>query len=397
MFFWIISILLIAVVCVLLLQPLLRDRGGDAPNSDVALYKAQLAEVERDLTRGLLDAEEGEAAKAEVARRLLAANRAGTDSFSQGPTTVLAAATVAVLMGVTGIAYLSIGAPGEADQPLAERLAQADEMRLNRPSQAALEAAAPPLPEVDAPAEYLASVEQLREIVPNRPDDLRGWELLAFHEAELRQYPAAIRAQARVIELKGEAATAEDLGTLLDLLVAAANGYVSPEAETVIQRILNMEPAHIGARYYLGALYYQTARPDLALRIWRPLVGSGQDTFHIALARMQIEDAAARAGVDYTLPAQAVGPSAEDIEAAQDMTEEDRQAMIVGMVTRLSDRLANEGGTAEDWARLIGAYGVLGRTEAAAAVWGEAQEVFAADPTAMEALRAAAQSAGVAE
>jgi cytochrome c-type biogenesis protein CcmH len=149
------------------------------------------------------------------------------------------------------------------------------------------------------------------------------------------------------------------------------------------------------ARYYLGALYNQTDRPDLALRLWRPIIENGDPSdFHIALARDQASDAAFRAGVEYALP-EARGPSFDQMDAAQDMSPEDRAAMIGGMVAGLADRLATEGGPAQDWARLIRAYGVLGETEAARTVWQEAQQVFVASMRGMEILTNAARDAGV--
>ena len=93
----------------------------------------------------------------------------------------------------------------------------------------------------------------------------------------------------------------------------------------------------------------------------------------------------------------APGPSAKDIEAASEMSTEERDQMIRSMVQGLSERLATEGGSASEWARLIGALGVLGDTEQARNIWTEAQGIFAADQQAMEMLRQAAQSAGVAE
>ena len=71
--------------------------------------------------------------------------------------------------------------------------------------------------------------------------------------------------------------------------------------------------------------------------------------------------------------------------------------MIEGMVAQLSDRLATQGGSPEEWARLITAYGVLGDTEQATAIWTEAQGVFGASDAAMEVLRDAAARAGLLE
>jgi cytochrome c-type biogenesis protein CcmH len=67
------------------------------------------------------------------------------------------------------------------------------------------------------------------------------------------------------------------------------------------------------------------------------------------------------------------------------------------MVARLSERLATQGGSAEEWARLIKAYGVLGETDRARAIWAEAQQLFGGNAADLEVVRAAATQAGVAE
>jgi cytochrome c-type biogenesis protein CcmH len=85
------------------------------------------------------------------------------------------------------------------------------------------------------------------------------------------------------------------------------------------------------------------------------------------------------------------------MDAAAELSPEDQQAMIGGMVAGLADRLATEGGTAQEWARLIRAYGVLGDQEAARTVWEEAQQVFVSSMRGMEILTNAARDAGVLE
>lgn len=396
--FAVICILMALLVLAVVAGPMLRGRDAVQMAPDVDFYKRQLAEIDRDVARDVLDPDEAARARVEIARRLLAADkeRAQTAAAPQGLSQMTVAVMALVVFGIAGASYLAIGAPGATDQPLKLRLAQADQMRADRPGQAALEAAAPAALPVDAPADYLESVEQLRVLLATRPDDQKGWELLAFHESELRNYAAAAKAQAQVIAIKGDTATVEDGRILADLMVAATNGLVSPEAETVVANILDEDPENTAGRYYLGLLYSQTGRPDLGFRIWRPLVETSQDSFHIALARAQIAAVAEQAGVKYTAP-DLPGPSAEQIAASEDMTEADRTAMIEGMVAGLADRLATEGGGPAEWARLISAYGVLGDTEAAASIWVEAADVFGADPAAIDVLREAARSAGVIE
>ncbi|MDP5085846.1 MAG: c-type cytochrome biogenesis protein CcmI [Yoonia sp.] len=398
MIFWFVCAVLTLAVSAVIVTPLLRPKAVDNDNPDIAIYRAQLDEIDRDLERELLETDEAERARAEVARRLLTANKATRGPLTGAVPTRWLSVTVGVLVVALSFGvYRSIGAPGYPDLPLSARLAASEEMRANRPSQAALEAAAPTPPAVDVPDDYRAAIAQLRTIAPTRPDDLEAWTRLAFHEVELRNYAGAARAQEQVIAIKGDPTPLIELQRLLDLKVVAAGGFISPEAEVLIRDMLDRDAGNVAARYYLGALYNQTDRPDLALRFWRDIIEAGDpNNFHVASARAQVSDAAFRAGVEYAVPEQR-GPTFEQMDAASEMSAEDQQAMIGGMVAGLAERLATEGGPAQDWARLIRAYGVLGETESARAVWTEAQQVFVSSMRGMEILTNAARDAGLLE
>jgi cytochrome c-type biogenesis protein CcmH len=201
-----------------------------------------------------------------------------------------------------------------------------------------------------------------------------------------------------VIELKGAEATGADFSEYADLMILAAGGYVSPEAEQVLERTLSLDPTDGPARYYYGLMMAQTGRPDTALRIWDQLLREGPiDAAWIPPIDAQIEDMAMRAGVDYARPAMGTGrgPSAADIEAAGDMSPAERMEMIQGMVAGLSDRLATDGGPVEDWAQLISALGVLGERGRATAILENAMEVFGNDPTAVDLLNRTADRVGL--
>ncbi|WP_397544536.1 tetratricopeptide repeat protein, partial [Roseovarius salis] len=254
----------------------------------------------------------------------------------------------------------------------------------------------------DASDEYLALMDKLRETVKKRPDDPRGLMLLARNEAALGNMTAARKAQAQLIDVKGEQATAQDYALLADLMISAAGGYVSSDAEAAIRNALARDPRNPWARYFLGHYMIQVDRPDMAFRTWEKLLDeSGANAPWVEPIRARIEEVAWRAGVQYELPPleqdTAPGPDAADMEAAGEMSAEDRAEMIRGMVSRLAERLANEGGTAREWARLIGAYGVLGETERAQAIWDEAQQVFAGREQDLGIVRAAARDAGLVE
>lgn len=402
MLFWIICTIIVFSVTALVLRPMFTSHGGDTENPDVALYRDQLTEIERDLTRGTLGVSEAERTKTEIARRLLAADKSGrtqTGDAPAGVTRMVAGAMAALILLAAGAIYWQLGVPGYNDLPLKSRLATSEQARKTRPSQAKMVAQLPPAPAINAAPDYVDMVEKLRAVTAARPDDLRGQGFLARNEANLGNFAAAITAQQNVIRLRGNGGTLADRMLLLDLMVYQVQGYVSPEAEAMARALLDDDPQNPTAQYYIGLLYDQTDRPDLAFRIWRDMVEGNSTAPHVQMARDFIMQAAGRAGVDYTLPAPTnmPGPSAQDMDAAQDMTAEDRQAMIRGMVEGLNERLATQGGTAEEWARLIGALGVLGETSRAAAIWGEAQQRFAAQPDALTIIQQAATRAGVAE
>lgn len=409
MIFWIAIVALCTAVAVLLSFAAVRGRGRDASVSayDIKVYRDQLGEVERDAERGVIAPEDAERTRTEISRRILAADRAGQGAPAADQTprslTLALLAGIGILFAGSVALYARIGAPLYPDMPIAQRIMDAHAYRENRPRQGAAVAAARAAGRVPVPGEvdpsYAELMERLRASVADRPGDLRGLVLLARNEAELGNFDAAAAAQYKLVEVKGDTATADDLARLAEILIVCAGGYVSPEAETQLARALQRDENHGLARYYTGLMYAQTGRPDIAFGTWKALLEEGGDTTWNAAIRSEIGELAVMAGVRYSPPTSPAirGPELTDIEAAADMSAEDRDTMIRGMVGRLSDRLANEGGSADEWAQLIAALGVLGETERARAIWTEAEGVFEGREAELAALRAAASGAGVVE
>ncbi|MEM7547098.1 MAG: c-type cytochrome biogenesis protein CcmI [Pseudomonadota bacterium] len=92
-------------------------------------------------------------------------------------------------------------------------------------------------------------------------------------------------------------------------------------------------------------------------------------------------------------PSPAPGPDADDIAAAAEMAPDERTAMVQSMVARLQERLYEQGGTPEDWLRLISSFSVLGQSEGASAAYARARRDFADDPAALAMLEAAVEGA----
>jgi len=412
MSFWLPAAGISLIVMALVILGLRRGaRVPDAKTGDkreMRIYADQLREIERDRARGVVSTEEAERMRAETARRLLDADKTTSAALRRSPVGArwLAIALVLVMPLGAGAFYWTYGAPMYSDQPLAQRFAEAAALRAGRPSQAVLEAewaADPQFPPTREPEpRYQTLMEQLRATLAERPDDLQGLRLLASNEANLGNFPAAASAWVRIIEIQGAQAPVADLIALAETMVQATGGIVSPEAEAVLERLLQRDPRNGPARYYLGLSLGQTGRPDLTFRIWRGLLeDSAPDAPWVPVIRAEIEGLADLAGVRYTLPPLAAqgarGPSAGDMAAAAEMTEDERQAMIGSMVDGLAQRLATEGGPPEDWARLIGALGVLGQTDRARAIWAEARLVFADQPQALAPIEAAAAQLGFSE
>ena len=435
--FWVIALVLALACFAAVLAPLLRGAGAAEPRSRYAakLYRDQLRELRADSARGLVTPDEARVTEIEISRRLLTTAEADAQAPDVAPRALSrrAGATLIALFLLAGMAlYGLLGAPGVPDQPLVPRLERAAAERANRPRQAEAEAAiaraatpdgprATPGPNagprVDAApgpgvAEDQALIDRLETILKTRPDDEQGHRLLARARAGMSDWAGAHRAQGEVIRILGDRAGAEDYAEWAELMILATGGYVSPEAEAALGQALTRDPANKLARYYSGLTLLQEGRPDLTYQLWSALLAEGPaDAPWIATIRNQIGEVARLAGMpppeaatsqpgasappSAAPPSAAPGPDAADVEAAGEMSPAERQAMIEGMVDQLAGRLASEGGPAGDWARLIRAQGVLGRTDAAQASWRAAREAFATDPEALATIDAAAGAAGL--
>ncbi|MDA7963331.1 c-type cytochrome biogenesis protein CcmI [Ruegeria sp.] len=385
---------------------MLRGRRGGQPAAayDLEVYREQLASVDRDLARGVIGEGDAERVRTEISRRILAADaQMRGEAAAAGPSRVVTGIALlgmaVLLIGGALWMYRQMGAAGFPDMPLSARLELAEELRESRPSQAEAEALAPPVQTPELEDNYAALLTQLRDTVAERPDDLQGHSLLAQHETNAGNFKAGYTAQQRVIDLSGDAAPAAAYADLGEMMILAAGGYISPEAEAALRQALEQDPSLGPARYYWGQMLAQIGRPDLAYRMWADtLRDSPPGAPWVQAIRGQIDDLAFRAGV-FNAPSlsTAPGPSDEDMQAAADLTPEERQEMIQGMVDQLSDRLATEGGAPEEWARLIAALGVLGQAERAIAIRDEAMTVFADNTAALQIIDAAALQAGIAQ
>ena len=239
MLLWLILACLTAIVLLVLLRPLARESEGDATEAassaregfDAAVYRDQLAEIDADRARGLIGEAEAEAARIEIARRLLATDgktRASAGAQREGATSRAALIGVTALLPLLALGfYLSYGSPGLPDQPLALRLKDpANEQNI---------------------AALVARVEaRLRE----HPEDGEGWDVIAPVYLGWRRYGDAANAYEQAIRLLGPSASR--LSGLGQAVVLKNDGVVTEEARRALERALTLDKTLLEPRILLS-------------------------------------------------------------------------------------------------------------------------------------------------
>lgn len=340
-----------------LLWPLLRAQrqAADRKAYDIAVYRAQLAEIDEELARGALTETEAGSARLEIQRRLLRADAAteGRVAIASRHSVIAGSIVVLLLVPVLGGGiYLSIGRP-EATQvdraALQQRAAQEAQIR----------------------ADTERMIAQLRERLAADPNRADGWLLLGRSLLATDRADEAVSALDRVIALQPDDVEAYALRAEAQTL--AADGSVTSAAQRDFRAVLEREPQHPGARYYLGLARLQEGDTRGAYDDWYALAAdSPADAPWLDVVQARLRELAPRLGVALAQavpepkpPVQATpGPSREQMEAAQQMSAEERNAMVRGMVERLAERLKDNPNDADGWLRLARAREVLGEAEA---------------------------------
>jgi cytochrome c-type biogenesis protein CcmH len=393
MVLWIGFAVLTAVVVGTLLRPLLAapvpgqaERGANA-----AVYRDQLVEIEAERARGLIGEAEAEAARIEIARRLLAtADASGSEAPAAAPArgeiTPIAMAVAAALPVLAIAAYLAVGAPGQRGQPHAAR------------GPVSAPGAAPSTDQLIAKVE-----ERLRAM----PEDGRGWDVIAPVYMRLGRHREAADAFARALRLVGE--STDRLAGLAEAEVLAHDGVITEVARKSYERLRELVPDRMEPRFWLAVAAEQDGRFEDAAKVyeqlltegdaeapWRPTVAERWRVVRgkLDLATEPVPAPASKADVAAGGRAPALAKS--DVDAVQAMPADARAKMIEDMVAGLDQRLSKDGRDLEGWQRLIRAYTVLGRREDALAALSRARTALAEEAQSLEALAALARSLGLA-
>jgi cytochrome c-type biogenesis protein CcmH len=256
---------LTAAALAAIVLPLFLQRAAPARRAeyDIAVYKDQLREVERDVARGTLDGAGAQSARLEIERRLLAADSHPEGGATAGGLTRASAwrwtAILALILAPAALlVYLAYGTPGMPQISFADRAA-------DRAADAARE------------AQVAGLIGQVEARLAENPDDLRGWLLLARAYVRLGRIADGLKAQATAGDLFDQEPdlaqdAAESMATFGELLTQAADGEITPEARAAFGKAIGYDARNAGARYFLAFAKMQDGDPRAAVADWKALI-----------------------------------------------------------------------------------------------------------------------------
>lgn len=258
MSFWIIASAMAAGVVAALALPLLRSRvTQNTPAAyDLEVYRDQIAELERECERGVLSRNEMQAARNEIARRMLAADaklkaqrgQPGKDARSLVYRAIAGVLVVAVPLGA-GLLYMRLGDPSARDMPLRART---------------------DIPAPGQTTEQDRLIARLEQATRDEPTNARNWISLGLAYKQAQRYVESADALRKALGLQPPTPLLNsEYG---EALAMAADGTITPEARAAFEAVLKEQPNDPRAMHYLALGDYQTGRTQAALDRWAALI-----------------------------------------------------------------------------------------------------------------------------
>ena len=247
---------LIALAIGLLAPALLRRQAQPSQSRssvNIGIARERERELRRELQEDVLSEADYDQARAELEINLLSDldQNPYPESRPTNASAPVTATLLAVLMPLAALGlYLFLGHPGALDRSAGLAAQQ-------------LTAAQPSTTDVDA------MLSNLRERLIERPDDARGWTLLANALMSTGRYAEAVTAYERLRQL--EPRNPEFLVRLADALAMSNNGSLAGQATQLITEALALDPQQIQGLWLAGIAAEERGEPIQALAFWRRL------------------------------------------------------------------------------------------------------------------------------
>lgn len=252
--FTIFATLLIVVVAAFILPPLWLGRRAPGARAgrqqaNLAIFRDQLAELERERREGALADGDFEQARRELQRRLLEEIEPAADApppDAHAPSRKTAIAILVLLPIVAVVAYGMLGKPQALD-----------------PRQTAAQ------PKM-TPEQIDAMVAKLAERMQANPDDLQGWLMLARSYKTLNRYEEAAAAYGKAEKVIND--DPELLASYAETIAMASGQGLTGKAAQLIERALKLDPQQPHALFLAGAAAMEAGDTEKAIAYWEALL-----------------------------------------------------------------------------------------------------------------------------
>jgi cytochrome c-type biogenesis protein CcmH len=260
------ALLLLAVTAVFLLPPLLRRSANASAQasqlhsqSNLAVLRDQLAELEREHQEGMLANADFLQARQELQRRLLEENAPTADGTRQpGAAAELPSRKTAILLAFL-IPLLSMGGYALWGNP-----------RALNPQALVAQAEEPPM----SPEQIAGMVDKLAAKLKENPDDMKGWVMLARSYKVMGRYAEAATAYAKAEKaIMDEPELLADYAEVLAMSGGkAGQGGLRGKPAQLIAKALQIDPTNPHALLLAGAAAMESGNAKMAVQIWEKLL-----------------------------------------------------------------------------------------------------------------------------
>jgi cytochrome c-type biogenesis protein CcmH len=250
--FVLIAVAMVTVALAWVLWPLLRPRAARSVEhaaANVSIFKDQFADLDADLARGTISAEQHAESKNELERRLLDEVHAAADSTATTRHSHRwSAAIVALIVPIAaGVLYWQLGTPAALST---STTSAAEESRSTH-------------------EQIEAMIAQVRERLAREPDNAEGWAILARTHYTMGNFSEAAAAYERLSTLR--LYDADVLADYADALAMSQGRSLAGKPLQLVQRALQLDPTQWKALAMAGTEAFDRKDYKAAIDYWQRL------------------------------------------------------------------------------------------------------------------------------
>lgn len=256
--FAIFATLLIVVVSAFVLPPLWLGLRAPKVQTDqkelnLAIFRDQLAELEREKGDGTLSEADFEQARRELQRRLLEEVEPAGASLdaahaAYGPSRKVAIAILLLLPPLALLGYAKLGDPKALDPRQVQSVEQ---------------------PKV-TPEQINTMVAQLAEKMKANPDDMQGWLMLARSYNALGRYDDAVQAFGKAEKVIND--NPDLLASYAETIAMAGGKGLVGKSQQLVEKALKINPNHGHSLFLAGAAAMEAGDNKKGIAYWEALL-----------------------------------------------------------------------------------------------------------------------------